>query len=100
MNAVYARDRQTLIERRVTKALTILALTAMSLIVLLPLVWTISTSFRLPKDSFTLPPRWLPTELRVQNYVEVFEKVPFASYIVNSLKVTFSIVFGQVITSS
>lgn len=96
----YAEDRRALLSRRATKVLTLTALTIMSLVVLLPIIWTISTSLRLPKDSFTLPPRWLPTEMRVQNYADVFSLVPFGQFILNSLKVTFLIVFGQIVFSS
>ena len=37
-------------------------------IVLLPLLWAISTSLMLPIDSFTLPPKWIPTDFVWENY--------------------------------
>jgi multiple sugar transport system permease protein len=75
-------------------------LTIVSLIVVLPLLWTISTSFRLPMESFTLPPKWLPTSFRWQNYKDVFVALPFGQFIYNSFKVSMSTVLGQVITAS
>jgi multiple sugar transport system permease protein len=81
-------------------ALAIAVLTLVSIVVLMPFLWTFSTSLRLPKDSFQLPPQWLPTEWRWQNYLDVFEQTSFALYIINSFKVTLAIVLGQVVTAS
>src|SRR5688572_156934 len=92
-------DRAVL-QRRAVDGLAILLLTLVSLIVVLPIVWTISTSLRLPRESFTLPPQWLPTDFRWQNYAQVFDAAPMGLYIWNSLKVTFLIVGGQLITAS
>src|SRR5204863_8126653 len=71
-----------------------------SLLVLMPFAFMLSTSLRLPRESFTLPPKWLPTDLRVQNYADVFDLVPMGTYMLNSVKVTASIVLGQVLTAS
>lgn len=71
-----------------------------SVAMLAPIVWTISTSLRLPAASFSVPPRWIPTDLYWQNYQEVFSRVPFATFIVNSLKVSLAIVLGQLVTAS
>jgi multiple sugar transport system permease protein len=54
----------------------------------MPLLWIISTSLRLPKDSFSLPPLFIPVEFVVENYREVFTKLPFDKFILNSLFVT------------
>jgi multiple sugar transport system permease protein len=75
-------------------------LTLVSVLVVMPFLWTLSTSLRLPKDSFRLPPLWLPTDWRWQNYADVFDQTPFGLYIFNSFKVTLLIVFGQIVTAS
>jgi multiple sugar transport system permease protein len=78
----------------------IVLLTLVSILVVMPFLWTFSTSLRLPRDSFKLPPQWLPTDWRFQNYADVFDQTPFALYIVNSFKVTLLIVGGQIVTAS
>jgi multiple sugar transport system permease protein len=83
-----------------TSAAVLLLLSLVAFFVLMPFMWTISTSLRLPKDSFRLPPQWLPTDWRWQNYADVFEQTTFALYILNSFKVTGLIVLGQLITAS
>lgn len=70
----------------------ILVFVLLSILFLLPFLWTFATSLRLPKDSFKLPPSFFPTAFVWQNYREVFEKFPFAKFILNSIFVTFTVV--------
>lgn len=59
-----------------------------AILMLLPFCWMISTSLRLPKDSFKLPPSFFPTTFNWGNYKKVFELVPYLKFIGNSMKVT------------
>jgi multiple sugar transport system permease protein len=50
-------------------------------------------------DSYKLPPAWLPTAWRWENYAAVFKStVPFIAFAFNSVKVTFFVTLGQLIT--
>jgi len=71
-----------------------------SIVILAPVLWTISTSLRTPAESFSVPPQWIPLRPDWTNYVEVFRRVPFASYVLNSFVVTGSIVVGQLLTAT
>jgi multiple sugar transport system permease protein len=76
-------------------------LTIGAIVMILPLVWMFSTSLRLAADSFKLPPVWIPTELRIENYGSVFRStVPFVNLFLNSLKITLAVTVGQLITCS
>lgn len=75
-------------------------LTMASLVMLAPLIWMFSTSLRLPLESFTLPPKWLPTDLHFANYGAVFEEVPFVRFFLNSLFVCALVVVGQLLTAA
>jgi multiple sugar transport system permease protein len=96
----YTSDQRALRQRQTSTIIVIGLLVVASIIVLLPIVWTFSTSLRLPKDSFVLPPQWLPTDWQWQNYTKVFEIVPFGRYIANSLMVATATVAGQVATAT
>jgi multiple sugar transport system permease protein len=85
---------------RIPKGFELLILFFFSIIFLAPIMWTFSTSLRLPAQSFTLPPKWLPTDLDFTNYQQVFKITPFGSFIKNSIIVTISIVLGQIATAS
>ncbi len=71
-----------------------------ALLMLMPFVWAFSTSFRLSQESFTLPPRWLPTDWRISNYEQVLDSLPFLRFIFNSFKVATLITIAQVVTCS
>ncbi len=75
-------------------------LIAIACFMILPFVWMFSTSLRTPAESFTLPPQWFPTEPHFDNYRQVFEIVPFFSFILNSVKVTVIVTIAQLIFCS
>ena len=76
-------------------------LTIAAILVLMPLLWMFSTSLRPTSESYQLPPQWLPTQFRFENYVAPFESnVPFGVFFVNSLKITLSVTIGQLVTCS
>jgi len=95
--AAYERSRLVgAIQRQVVGVV----LVALACFWLAPIVWTVSTSLRTPAQSFSLPPQWLPTDLAWGNYAQVFESVPFAEILMNSVKVSVAIVLGQLVTAS
>lgn len=67
------------------KILNILFMTVLCIVILLPFMWVFSTSLRLPKESFKMPPSFFPTDFYIQNYIAVFQSFPFARFILNSL---------------
>ncbi len=82
------------------KYVPIIFLFMLSIVIIAPMVWTFSTSLRKGTDSFTVPPKWLPTDLAVENYAQVFDKVPFGRQIINSTLITWGTVLGQLISAS
>lgn len=76
-------------------------LTAAAILVLMPLLWMFSTSLRPTSESFQLPPAWLPTEFRLENYLAPFESsVPFVDLFINSMRITVAVTLGQLISCS
>lgn len=71
-----------------------------AILMLLPLIWTVSFSFGLPQEFFELPPPIIPSALRLDNYRVVFEKIDFVPVFKNSVIVSASVTVGQVITCS
>jgi ABC-type glycerol-3-phosphate transport system permease component len=58
------------------------------LLVLFPLAWAVSTSFKNPGDIFLMPPVWVPNPIRWQNYVEAMTKASFGLYFLNTAFIT------------
>ncbi len=58
---------------------------AIALVMLLPLLWLVSTSLKSPtEDIFQFPPQLLPRQLTLNNYVKVWQTNPFGTYLFNS----------------
>jgi len=66
---------------------------------LMPLVWVISTSLKLPGQVFITPIEWIPSEPKWSNYLEVFQRLPFHLFIWNSFYVTIMGTVGTVLSS-
>ena len=72
----------------------------LSLVMVAPFMWILSTSLRLPNESFKLPPSFFPTSFHWQNYRDVFTVFPFFDCILNSVKVAFFSVGFNLIVST
>lgn len=75
-------------------------LIAGSVVMLLPFVWMLSTSLKLPPDIFTYPPVWIPNPIAWQNYAKTVTVMPFGRFYLNSLIVTTGVTLLQLLTSS
>lgn len=82
------------------KAVLHILLMALCIVMLLPFCWIVSTSLRLPKESFNLPPSFFPTSFHYQNYIEVFQKFPFGQFIFNSIKVSSAVVILNMVVTT
>lgn len=68
---------------------TYLLLGAIALVMLLPLIWLISTAFKSPTENiFQFPPQFIPQQPTWQNFVKVWQTNPFGQYLFNSLLVS------------
>jgi putative chitobiose transport system permease protein len=83
----------------VQRSLTYLGLGAIALLMLLPLLWLISTAFKSPNENiFQFPPQLIPANPTFQNFITVWQTNPFGQYLFNStlvavLTVTFNLLF-------
>lgn len=68
----------------------------------LPLVWMVSSSLKLPGEVFEYPIRWIPRTFNWSNYPRVLfnSTLPMARFFINSAKVALLNVFGVLIVSS
>ena len=75
-------------------------LLAVSIVMMAPFIWMLSTSLRSPLQSFLLPPKWIPTDWQWGNYAAVFDEAPFFRFLLNSVIISGAVVAGQLITSA
>lgn len=71
-----------------------------ALVMIFPLVWTVSTSLKTP-DKVTLRTiELIPDPVAFENYVEIFNEQPIARYTVNTLILVAAAVFGGLVPCS
>ncbi len=77
-----------------------LVLLVLSIFMLAPLIWLVSTSLTEPIAAFQLPPSWLPRPFSTQNFRDVFDLIPLGRMALNSVIVTVITVIGSLFTAS
>lgn len=83
------------------KSLLTIVMTGFAIIMVLPYVWMISTSFKVNGEVFLFPIQWIPKHWNFDNYIKVWTGPnPFYIYYFNSIKITFITVAGNLMTSS
>lgn len=70
-----------------------------SVAMLLPFFWMVSTAFKPDRDIFTIPIKWIPTELYLDNFKRANEVVPIFKYMFNTFLIAFLKIFGEVFVS-
>jgi ABC-type glycerol-3-phosphate transport system permease component len=83
-----------------TRLLLHAAMILISLAFLVPLAWVASTSLKSSGEVFITPVEWIPKHPRWANYAEVFSRLPFAQFILNSLYVTVMGTIGSVLSAT
>jgi multiple sugar transport system permease protein len=76
---------------------TILLLGAVLMV--LPMVWMLATSFKTPTEIAEWPPHLLPRAPTLANYSGLFEVAPFARFIANSIGISAVATLSVVLTS-
>lgn len=67
---------------------------------LVPLLWLLSSSLKNTAMIFTYPPQWIPNPVRFENFTDVFRVIPFAQFTLNTVIVTTTALFGQLLSAS
>jgi multiple sugar transport system permease protein len=71
-----------------------------TIIIIAPLLWALSASFKSYGEIFTDPFGFFPKHWVWQNFVEVFKAAPFHLYFLNTLKITVACTLGTLFTSA
>lgn len=75
-------------------------LAVFGILMIMPFLWTISSSLKTNTEIFEIPFQWFPEELHWDNYVKVWTEIPFLTYYLNTLKIAVIVTAGQILTSS
>jgi len=84
----------------VTEALIYILLAVITLSMIIPFAWMLSSSLKLNKDVFVFPMKWIPEQPRWKNYADIWSKIPLARFAFNTLKLSVIVTVLQLLTSS
>ena len=84
----------------VRKVLLYALLIIIGIIMVVPFLWMISPSLKEQYDTVKIPPVWIPNPPRWQNYVDLFTQQPMLQFMLNTIKIVFFVVLGQLFFSS
>ncbi|MCE3198213.1 carbohydrate ABC transporter permease [Paenibacillus sonchi] len=83
------------------KSLITLVMLFLSIVMIVPFLWMISTSFKTPAEVFQYPIQWIPVHFNWSHHVKVWTgENSFMLYYLNSLKVSVLSTIGAVTLSS
>lgn len=83
------------------KLILTLIMTFFGILMVVPFIWMISTSFKTPADVFVYPIKWLPNPFNWDHHVKVWTgDKSFATYYLNSLKVSIISTVGATFLSA
>ena len=94
-NNDYARRRKML--KKTGKYIVCIII---AVIMLFPMYWMFTTSFKTPMNVAKYPPQWWPNPWTLDNFVELFVKRPFLKYLWNSVYIAALATLGVVVFSS
>jgi multiple sugar transport system permease protein len=77
-----------------------LVLFPLAIVMLIPMIWMIITSFETLSETRHFPPILIPSSLQWQNYTAVLQQAPFARWFMNTLIVTVVVVAGNLLFCS
>lgn len=72
----------------------------LSILMIIPLLFMVSTSFKTLGDILSLDFQWLPRETTVANFQRVVEVMPFARYMINTMSIVVMTFLVQAVTIS
>ncbi len=73
-------------------------LAAIGSVILLPLLWTVSSSLKPYGSGIKFPPQFIPERFVWENYPKVIQTIPFLRFLRNSLFVTGLSTLGELLS--
>jgi multiple sugar transport system permease protein len=77
-----------------------LVLFPLAVVMIIPMIWMVITSFQTLNETRHFPPILIPNSIQWENYTEVLQRAPFARWFLNTLVVTVVVVAGNLLFCS
>ena len=86
--------------RRIQIVLTYIVLLAGAFVLMVPFFWMITTSLKTLDEVQSWPVIWIPGHWMFSNYIDVFNQIPFARFLSNSVILSVGGIIGSLVSSS
>ncbi|MBW7881903.1 MAG: carbohydrate ABC transporter permease [Caldilineaceae bacterium] len=73
-------------------------MTVIAFVVMIPLLWMLSTSVKARWEIFAYPPQWIPDTWHWENYVDAFTKYPLGRFMLNSSLLVMANLIGELLS--
>lgn len=89
------------VAKRVSQRVAVyILLIVVTLLVIIPILWMLTTSLKTEVEASTFPPSFLPAVPQWKDFSDVFTAVPFGTYLLNTIFYTAAVTLGQFICCS
>lgn len=88
------------IKKHTVSILSYTVLIIMAALVLIPVLWMVSTAVKTVPETVTMPPRWIPEQITLESFGRLWTEYPFGIYFKNSLFIVLSSMLISVACSS
>lgn len=85
---------------KLRRGITFFFLFVLSLLVLVPFIWMVSSSVKQNNQVFTVPIQWFPKEFHWDNYSKIWTTIPLLTFFKNTVFLSVVITVIQLFTSS
>lgn len=75
---------------------TYVILILMAVMVLIPILWMVSTSIKIEAETITIPPKWIPEHPTLDSHQRLWTEYPFLTYFKNSIIISMGAVLLSV----
>ena len=83
------------------KVAVYIILILIALIMVIPFLWMLSASIKSDREVFQMNPFvWIPENPKWSNYTDIWTKIPFGKFVLNTVYLTLVVTFLQLLTSS
>ena len=95
-----AKAKRTITRKHMSvgQILSMLILTSLSIVILIPLLWTVCMALKPDGEIYTS--NFFPTRLEFGNFSKAINSIPFWTFLKNTLNIVFWVVTGDVLMSS
>jgi len=72
------------------------ALSALAVVYAIPFLWSLSASLKPFEQVYAIPHEWIPKPVQFENYIKVFQLLPFHRFFLNTIFITGMSLFGMI----